>query len=190
MGQLSDYRGIVGAQVKPYRCDRSSSGISGTSPTLDNMPFFGKSRSTPNLCWQISIPWNDLEECLKIEHLMEDMHQEYSYMFWPYQHFQHPTPLTLYQVLAKLKSTKHWLAALQLTVRYACYLYSCSTFLSPLLLWILLIWKLCSCSTNPFPVYSNSNPYFPRLLSHCRKQRDLWQTNGNNWTSLKSSKLI
>jgi hypothetical protein len=45
------------------------------------MPFFGKSKSTPNLRWQNPVPWNDLEECLKIERLMEDMHQEYAYMF-------------------------------------------------------------------------------------------------------------
>jgi hypothetical protein len=45
------------------------------------MPFFGKSKSTPNLCQQNPVPWTDLEECLKIEHLMEDMHQEYAYMF-------------------------------------------------------------------------------------------------------------
>jgi hypothetical protein len=45
------------------------------------MPFFGKSKSTPNLRQQNPVPWSDLEECLKIEHLMEDMHQEYAYMF-------------------------------------------------------------------------------------------------------------
>jgi hypothetical protein len=73
------------------------------SPTLDNMPFFGKSESTPNLRQQNPIPWNNLEECLKIECLMEDMHLEYSYMFHPFQHFRRPTPLTLYQVLAELK---------------------------------------------------------------------------------------
>jgi hypothetical protein len=66
------------------------------------MPFFGKS-STPNLRRQNPIPWNDLEECLKIERLMKDMHLEYSYMFRPFQHFRQPTPLTLYQVLAELK---------------------------------------------------------------------------------------
>jgi hypothetical protein len=70
------------------------------------MPFFGKSKSTPNLHQQNPVPWNDLEECLKIEHLMEDMHQEYAYMFQPYQHFQCPTPLSPYQVLAKLRSNK------------------------------------------------------------------------------------
>jgi hypothetical protein len=42
------------------------------------MPFFGKSKSTPNL--GRPVPWNDLEECLRIEHLMEDMHQEYAYV--------------------------------------------------------------------------------------------------------------
>jgi hypothetical protein len=77
------------------------------SPTLDNMLFFGKSRSIPNLHRQNPIPCNNLKECLKIECLMEDMHKEYSYMFQPYQHFRRPTPLTLYQVLAKLKSTRH-----------------------------------------------------------------------------------
>jgi hypothetical protein len=45
------------------------------------MPFFGKSKSTPNLRRQNPVPWNGLEECLKIERLMEDMHQEYAYMF-------------------------------------------------------------------------------------------------------------
>jgi hypothetical protein len=45
------------------------------------MPFFGKSKSTPNLRQQNPVPWNDLEECLKIKPLMEDMHQEYAYMF-------------------------------------------------------------------------------------------------------------
>jgi hypothetical protein len=45
------------------------------------MPLFGKSKSSPNLCQQNPVPWNNLEECLKIEHLMEDMHQEYAYMF-------------------------------------------------------------------------------------------------------------
>jgi hypothetical protein len=45
------------------------------------MPFFGKSKSTPNLRRQNPIPWNDLEECLRIERLMEDMHQEYAYIF-------------------------------------------------------------------------------------------------------------
>jgi hypothetical protein len=38
-----------------------------------------------------------------MERLMEDMHLEYSYMFRPFQHFQRPIPLTLYQVQAKLK---------------------------------------------------------------------------------------
>jgi hypothetical protein len=41
------------------------------------MVFFGKLKSTPNLHQQNPVPWNDLEKCLKIEHLMEDMHQEY-----------------------------------------------------------------------------------------------------------------
>jgi hypothetical protein len=45
------------------------------------MLLFGKSKSTPNLHQQNPVPWNDLEECLKIEHLIEDMHQEYAYMF-------------------------------------------------------------------------------------------------------------
>jgi hypothetical protein len=45
------------------------------------MPFFGKSKFTPNLRQQNPVPWNDFEECLKIEGLMEDMHQEYIYMF-------------------------------------------------------------------------------------------------------------
>jgi hypothetical protein len=44
------------------------------------MPFFGKSKSTPNLRQQNPVPWNDLEECLKIERFMEDMHQEYAYI--------------------------------------------------------------------------------------------------------------
>jgi hypothetical protein len=70
------------------------------------MPFFGKLRSTPNLHRQNPVPWNHLEKCLKIECLMEDMHQEYAYMFQPYQHFQCPTFLSLYQVLAKLKPNK------------------------------------------------------------------------------------
>jgi hypothetical protein len=70
------------------------------------MPFFGKSKSTPNLCRQNPVPWNDLEECLKIERLMEDMHQEYAYMFRPYQHFRRPTPLSLHQVLAELRQNK------------------------------------------------------------------------------------
>jgi hypothetical protein len=70
------------------------------------MPFFGESKSTPNLRQQNPVPWNNLEECLKIEHLMEDMHQEYAYMFRPYQHFQCPTPLSLYQILAELRSNK------------------------------------------------------------------------------------
>jgi hypothetical protein len=58
-----------------------------TSSTLDHMLFFGKLKSTPNLRQQNLMPWNNLEECLKIERLMEDMHQEYTYMFPPYQHF-------------------------------------------------------------------------------------------------------
>jgi hypothetical protein len=138
MGWLFDYWSIVGTQVKSYWCNRNSSGISRTSPTLNHMPFFGKLKSTPNLCRQNPIPWNNLEECLNIECLMEDMHKKYSYMFWPYQHFWHPTPLTLYQVLAelKLKSTRHWLAALQLTLKHASYSYSCSTILCPV--WLLL----------------------------------------------------
>jgi hypothetical protein len=44
------------------------------------MPLFGKLKSTPNLHQQNSIPWNNLEKGLKIEHLMEDIHQEYSYI--------------------------------------------------------------------------------------------------------------
>jgi hypothetical protein len=71
----------VKAQVKPYWSDRHSSRIPRTPSTLDHMLFFGKSKSTPNLCQQNPVPWNDLEECLKIERLMEDMHQEYAYMF-------------------------------------------------------------------------------------------------------------
>jgi hypothetical protein len=45
------------------------------------MLLFGKLKSTPNLRQQNPVPWNDLEECLKIERLMEDMYQEYAYMF-------------------------------------------------------------------------------------------------------------
>jgi hypothetical protein len=45
------------------------------------MLFFGKSKSTPNLCQKNPVPWNDLKEYLKIECLIEDMHQEYAYMF-------------------------------------------------------------------------------------------------------------
>jgi hypothetical protein len=70
------------------------------------MPFFGKSKSTPNLHQQNPVPWNNLKECLKIERLMEDMHQEYAYMFQPYQHFWRPTPLSLHQVLAELRLNK------------------------------------------------------------------------------------
>jgi hypothetical protein len=70
------------------------------------MPFFGKSKSTPNLRRQNPVPWNDLKECLKIERLMEDMHQKYAYMFRPYQHFRRPTPLLLHQVLAELRQNK------------------------------------------------------------------------------------
>jgi hypothetical protein len=33
------------------------------------------------------------------------MHQEYAYMFRPYQHFRRPTPLSLHQVLAELRLT-------------------------------------------------------------------------------------
>jgi hypothetical protein len=75
------------AQVRPYWCNGHSSGIPRTPSTLDHMLFFGKSKSAPNLCRQNPILWNDLEECLKIERLMEDMHQKYSYMFQPYQYF-------------------------------------------------------------------------------------------------------
>jgi hypothetical protein len=71
----------VGAQIKPYWCNWHSSRIPRTPSTLNHMPFFGKLKSTPNLCQQNPVPWNDLEECLKIECLMEDMHQEYAYMF-------------------------------------------------------------------------------------------------------------
>jgi hypothetical protein len=87
MGWISDNRGIVGAQVKPYWSNGHSSRIPRTPSTLDHMPFFGQLKSTPNLCRQNPVPWNDLEECLKIERLMEDMHQKYAYMFRPYQHF-------------------------------------------------------------------------------------------------------
>jgi hypothetical protein len=71
----------MGAQIKPYWCNRHSSRIPRTPSTSDHMPFFRKSKYTPNLCQQNPVPWNDLEKCLKIEHLMEDMHQEYAYMF-------------------------------------------------------------------------------------------------------------
>jgi hypothetical protein len=70
------------------------------------MLFFGKLKSTPNLHRQNPVPWNDFEECLKIECLIEDMHQEYTYMFRPYQHFWRPTSLLLHQVLAELRSNK------------------------------------------------------------------------------------
>jgi hypothetical protein len=71
----------VGAQVKPYWGDAHSSRIPRTLSTLDHMLFFGKLKSTLNLCQQNPVPWNDLEEHLKIECLMEDMHQKYTYMF-------------------------------------------------------------------------------------------------------------
>jgi hypothetical protein len=71
------------------------------------MLFFGKLKSTSNLHRQNPVPWNDFEECLKIERLMEDMHQEYAYMFRPYQHFRCPTPLSLHQVLAELRLNKY-----------------------------------------------------------------------------------
>jgi hypothetical protein len=71
----------VGTKVKPYWCDGHSSRIPRTPSALDHMPFFGQSKSTPNLCQQNPVPWNNLEECLKIKCLMEDMHQEYAYMF-------------------------------------------------------------------------------------------------------------
>jgi hypothetical protein len=106
MGRLPNYQSIVGAQIKPYWCNWHSSRIPRTPPAVNHMPFFGKSKSTPNLHWQNPVPWNDLEECLKIESLMEDMHQEYAYMFRPYQHFWCPTPLSLYQVLAELRLNK------------------------------------------------------------------------------------
>jgi hypothetical protein len=81
MGQLSDNRGIMGAQVKPSCSNGHSSRIPRTPSTLDHMPFFGELKSTPNLCQQNPVPWNDLEKCLKMERPMEDMHQEYAYMF-------------------------------------------------------------------------------------------------------------
>jgi hypothetical protein len=71
----------MGAQVKPYWSDGHSSRIPRTPSTLDYMLFFGKTKSTPNLCRQNPVPWNYLEKCLKIECLIEDMHQEYAYMF-------------------------------------------------------------------------------------------------------------
>jgi hypothetical protein len=63
-------------QVKAYWCDGHSSRIPRTPSTLDHMLFFGKSKSTPNLHQQNPVPQNNLKECLKIEHLMEDIHQE------------------------------------------------------------------------------------------------------------------
>jgi hypothetical protein len=87
MGWLSDNQGIIGVQVKPDWSNGQSSRIPRTLSTLNHMPFFGKLKSTSNLRQQNPVPWNDLEECLKIERLMEDMHQEYAYMFQPYQHF-------------------------------------------------------------------------------------------------------
>jgi hypothetical protein len=45
------------------------------------MLFFGKLKSTPNLHQQNPVPWNNLKECLKMERLIKDMHQEYAYMF-------------------------------------------------------------------------------------------------------------
>jgi hypothetical protein len=70
------------------------------------MPFFHKSKSIPNLHRKASVPWDVLEECLKLEGLIEDMRLEYIYMMRPYQHFRRPTPLTLYEVLADLKVTE------------------------------------------------------------------------------------
>jgi hypothetical protein len=72
---------VVGTQVKPYWSNGHSSRIPRTPSTSNHMPFFGKLKSTPNLRQQNPVLWNDLEECLKIELLMEDMHQEYAYMF-------------------------------------------------------------------------------------------------------------
>lgn len=69
------------------------------------MPFFRKSKSTPNL-HQNPVPWNVFEEVLKIENLIENMQWEYVYMHRPYQHFRRPTPLSLYEILEQLKSTK------------------------------------------------------------------------------------
>jgi hypothetical protein len=80
-------RSTVGAQVKPYWCNGHSSRIPRTPSTLDHMLFFRKLKFTSNLYQQNPVPWNNLEECLKIECLMEDMHQEYAYMFQPHQHF-------------------------------------------------------------------------------------------------------
>jgi Chromo (CHRromatin Organisation MOdifier) domain len=77
-----------------------------TPSTLDYMLFFEKSKSTSNLCQQNHVRWNDLEECLKIECLIKDMHQKYTYMFQPYQYFSRPTPLSPHQVLAEIRSKK------------------------------------------------------------------------------------
>ena len=81
MGWISDYRDIVGTQVKFHRRNRDSSRVSRTPPALNHMPIFQKSKSTLNFHRKEQIPWDVLEECLKIESLMEGMHQEYIYMF-------------------------------------------------------------------------------------------------------------
>ena len=81
MGQISDYQDIVGTQVEFHRCNGDSSRISRTPPTLNHMPIFQKLKSTPNFRKKEQIPWDVLKECLKIESLMEGMHQEYIYMF-------------------------------------------------------------------------------------------------------------
>jgi hypothetical protein len=139
------------------------------------------------------IPWNDLEKCLKIECLMKDMHKEYSYMFRPYQHFWYPTPLTLYQVLAELKSTRHWLTALQLTIESmpaTCTHTHTRPFSPPYYYESSSSESLVLTQQTPFPIYMNSDHYSARLLSHSGRWRNFWWTHGNHRTPPKFSKPI
>ena len=71
------------------------------------MPLFRKTKSTPNLHRPREYRSHDvLEECLELESLIEDMKREYIYMLQPYQHFQHPTPISLHEILAELREIK------------------------------------------------------------------------------------
>ena len=71
------------------------------------MPFFRKTKSTPNLHQpQVYKPHYVLEECLELERLIEDMKHEYIYMLRPYQHFRRPTPISLHEILAELRTNK------------------------------------------------------------------------------------
>ena len=71
------------------------------------MPLFRKTKSTLNLHqpWEYR-PHDVLEKCLKLECLIADMKHEYIYMLRPYQHFWHPTPISLHEILAELRETK------------------------------------------------------------------------------------